>query len=63
MGDEGCCLGKEALATLCFGFFSQTVYIFGLRMIMLYIHNHFLEKGLEAARVIPGFPSPLLETL
>lgn len=45
MGDEGCCLGKEVQETRCFGFFSQTVSIFCLKMIMFEIHNHFLEGG------------------
>lgn len=62
MGDEGCCLGKEAQETPCFGFFSQTVSIFCLEIIMFEIHNHFLERG-PFLTSIPGFPSSLHETL
>lgn len=41
MGDEGCCLGKEAQETPCFGFSSQTVCILCSKIITLEIHNHF----------------------
>lgn len=55
MGDEGCCLGKEVHETLCFGFFSQTVSVFCLQMIMFEIHNHFLERGPFLSRQLESF--------
>lgn len=55
MGDEGCCLGKEVQETPCFGFFSQTVSIFCLRMIVFENHYHFLEKGPFLSRQLESF--------
>lgn len=60
MGDEGCCLGKEVQETPCFGFSSQAVAIFSLKMITFEIHNNFLEKGAFLSRQLASFlDSPL----
>lgn len=46
MGDEGCCLGKEAQETPCFGFFYQTVSIFCLEIIVVEILIIFRRRDL-----------------